>query len=1249
MSDVNPSIVLKARIALLSTSIGGPDYSSNETAPKYKLGDEALLCLKDLKRWFKLVDDEQNRLDVAMATAEYKILIDDLIPILIEWETKAAQHKTMGQGGTVGKTYYDKIALQCLQLMVLMTWPLILTDQSSISQVNNYAEVKKFQLTYKKAILSMEDGKVLKAIVRIVTNVMRIDRMQRTPHDNMIIKLALNFFRNVIAIEPGELTITNKKKTPKGINAVDTLPPGVSHDDISLNSVITSFNKNKVFKLLLTLSSSMTKEFDQDFINVPLLEIMTYLTKDMNQDFLIEPSHGNVNEISGTHKNDRLKSVYLSRPNMELTDLLKKETEMKKNLIKHTSSRHSRFGAMLSIQTPNGGRLTVSGGQNLLDESSAMDKIDARKKWNKRQLQKRQDPMEEGLPDGFLNSQRNAFPLIDSTSKVFVKFLNNFIDSSFNILLHSINNYFTTEQDKIVTLEQIEYLLFNAWFIKYQVKRCNEDPTADITMISETLNETSYILICQLLRNAFDMKNWPVVHASMIAFNELLLLLNDRTVQTNQKFDIQFILSRLFSDERIQLLSNLPRTAFRHSEHYMKTCIHLTHSVLKILEKNTANPFVIEGKNRRGAKTQNLSENDIKKLMEQHNIDRDVAIEILAPQNKEIEVDFTRVQGRFINDATLDTYINFLERFRELDHQSIKETISFFHRVLTKAKEETYLFRLDLIVLLRDILDSSYLAKNSRSRKYVEEFSDYLLYRLKKRLKVSPAWFVGLLFPSLHDSQIGYYQRYGEMRSTSTKNRFGVIPSTFKSIEDEETLPVAIVRDMKVGILVSTIIDNGDIEILELLKKNMEICFAFYDAALQISENTDTIPNGVEKETLTLTPESKKHLLTNKDFRALLVLLDYSIPHTENDKCVLNEGCKYSQLLTDLDSLKKYLTTPFEAPNGKSSSSYLIRTSEDTGSTYVDEDGWNGHDEYDYDDPSIVRDDDEYFKSLDQNMEDRLKGKKVARGLAKSKKFNRSKKPRSKRGRNNLPMFDVDDDSLDSQKPSTHSAFASKEYISDSDDEEEMSSVFYENEIYLRYLLEKYNKTLTSEQSSMYAKFRNERVSNNGNIINVNKYTELFGGSIPSLEELKNSSIGSTGPNMVLHNLSTKRMEDTFKSSDGNSDDDGSSNTQNGDTESIRKSTDNDHGSNEVDGDNNDDDEETDDNSKRPRNRKRKISEIESDSDDEVPGGAISNSDKPNVEDISGSTHMDESNITSRENMYDAIMKNIEENDQENY
>ena len=1128
MEDVSTSVILKARIALLSTAIGGPDYTANETEPVYKLGDEALPCLKDLKRWFKLVDDDQHRLDVAMAAGEYKILTDDLVPILIEWENRSVAEKDLKSESMIGKSHYDKVALQAMQLMVLMTWPLILTEQSTQSQVDNYAEVKKYQLIYKKSILATQDGKVLRAIVRIVTNVMRIKREDRTGRDNMIIKLALNLLRNIIAIEPGELTISNKQRTTKGINSVDTLPPGVTKDDISLNTIITSFQKNKVFKLLLTLSSSMTQEFDQDFLNMPLMEIMVYLTKDVNTEQLLRSQFRPSRQAESSNSTDNLKGVYPSKPNMELKDLLNRENQMKKNLIQNTSSRHSRFGAMLSIQTPEGGRLTVSGGQSLLNDASAMDRIDARKKWNKRQMQIKSDPLEDGLPIGFLNSQTENNPLLDSTAKTFVKFLNNFIDSSFNILLHSINNHFTTEQDKLITIEQIEFLLFVAWFIRYQTGRCRFDKTLDILPISETLNETSYILTCQLLRTAYNIKNWPVVHAAMIAFYELLILVDQFATANDDEFDVEYILSRLFSDDRLQLLSNLPKTAIRHSQPYMEACINVTHECLRVIEHNTGNNLVVENRKKGRLLKNGATEEDVVKLMEAENIDRDTAIDALTPQTRRIEVNFNRVRNGYFNEQTIDFYVAYLQRFRELQDKSIKRALRFLGRALYDENQETNLFRLDILMLLHDMLGPSGLTKNSKIYRDIDDLSKYLLYRLKKRLKASPAWFVGLLFPSLHDSQVGYFQRFGEIKSSSNKILRGVEASTFKPIEEEEMLPPSVVRDMKIGIVVSTLIDDGHNDILEALKKNIELCIAFNEARKAATAIGQPIEGELVIPPLVLPQEIKHHLWLNSDLRALLVLVNYSIPDMSLDSCKFSRDSSFAELEIDFDSLKKYMGTPFETPNGAPSSTYLLRQTSRQSNT-GEQDGWNGHEDYDYDDPSILRDDDEYFRSLEDNMEKRLEGKKLSKGRASTKKKpKKSQRVRRTRVRGAPSTFDMDDEDDDQPIQATHyTTVASKEYISDSDDEDEiLDPIFFENETYLRYLLDQNSGQLPIEKFSLYGKFKDERIANKGKIIN--DYTELFNGPVPSLEALKASTLGAKGPNQLLHDLSSKKMHDTF-------------------------------------------------------------------------------------------------------------------------
>ena len=66
------------------------------------LGDDALACLKDIKRWLKLYDEKANRLDVARCLAEANLVEGDLLEILGSWPEEATDDK-----------FRSKIALAC--------------------------------------------------------------------------------------------------------------------------------------------------------------------------------------------------------------------------------------------------------------------------------------------------------------------------------------------------------------------------------------------------------------------------------------------------------------------------------------------------------------------------------------------------------------------------------------------------------------------------------------------------------------------------------------------------------------------------------------------------------------------------------------------------------------------------------------------------------------------------------------------------------------------------------------------------------------------------------------------------------------------------------------------------------------------------------------------------------------------------------------------------------------------------------
>ena len=57
------------------------------------LGDDALACLQDLKKWLKFYDEKTNRLDVARCLAEANIVEGDLLEILALWPEDVYEDK----------------------------------------------------------------------------------------------------------------------------------------------------------------------------------------------------------------------------------------------------------------------------------------------------------------------------------------------------------------------------------------------------------------------------------------------------------------------------------------------------------------------------------------------------------------------------------------------------------------------------------------------------------------------------------------------------------------------------------------------------------------------------------------------------------------------------------------------------------------------------------------------------------------------------------------------------------------------------------------------------------------------------------------------------------------------------------------------------------------------------------------------------------------------------------------------------
>ncbi|SCU95340.1 LAMI_0F02080g1_1 [Lachancea mirantina] len=1081
-----PLKILHARIALLSTAIGGPDHTAEIEPTPYKIGDDCLACLKDLKRWFKLVDDKQQRWDVALAAATYNVLIDNLIPILLDWERKSslAAKRARKEGGIPdsyfkNKSYHDKIAVNALQLMVLMTWPLILTDQSTTSQVLNYTELKKHQLSYKKAIIEAEGGRALKASLRIALDVIKSERHLRSPKDNVILRLVIHFLRNIAAIEPSELTLTTKKRTSsKGIGDTGALPPNVSLDDISSSSLLHAFARNKVLDFIVTVGSLINRDLDANFVSVPLLELMFYLVKNVNHKALFIKQDGCSRDSnrSGTCDSKEKDSEVVPS---QLGQLLMKEHEMKKAVINNTSARHSRFGSLISLQTADNQRLTASGGQGLLSNESVLKKLDERKKWNKR-ITQREETI-EGLPSSFLNFIHDAVYWNVSSVRTFRSFIEAFLKEGFNRLLKSLTDQLTTQLEDTALVHQLQYLLFIVWFARYQRFRAKEgEESQEPEVLEAVFEDTCVILVSQFLRRAQEQRTWALVHASMVTFTELFYLLERSENQGSQSQNA--FKQKLFTEERIKLICGLSKTASKHSPPYIKCCVELNHILLALLKR-----FANEQEQQKGSNSEpndDIDYEEVRALAAQEGIEFEDALDAFQIDDSFHRFDFLKAIKYFPFEGTVKTYISFLSRFPELENEDIESSVAFLYEVFVATGEISMLFRIDFLILLKDILSSNGLSLQSASRKVVIKFADKFMLQLRERLKKSPSWFVNILFPVIHDRQLGFYQKYADVRSDFKSSRRVVPPAEFKAISELKSLSADQILDFKMGVLISTLIDDGKEQHIQELIHNLQ---NFMNQLGNLA-STAVEPSSPRFRFQTAIIDIQKALKFDSNFRALLLLAGFDIPTSIEEECLLCVDWDKKQIERCTEILVKYSTTTFDTANGLPSRSYLKVSNLD------DHDSSRLHDEK----PNLSaleqsqEQESSYFKELERGR-DQKNSTSLQKGLSRRKKAKKKPQPVTK------------GHSRAAHAQPSHRGIISKEYISDSDDsdDESFNSHFFENEMYLRWLLDKHQGTLPQKKFSLFGKFCQERIQNDGEA--NNSYEVMFDGPVPSLEELKNA------------------------------------------------------------------------------------------------------------------------------------------------
>ena len=722
---------------LTAVKLGGTGADENG---RYVLGDEALACLKDLRKWLKLYDDRTNRLDVARCLAESNVIEGDLLEILAAWPELATDDRLK-----------SKIALACIELLVPLTWPIEKDDaQMTVNHHRHVPYLRQSQISYKRAILEHGSSSILRAAVRTALPSIALPTGERTTRDESIIKLLLYFFRNIAVIE------TPPTASKEGMD-----------DQITRSSTIEAFHRQDVLALLLTVSSNIGEDFNTQ--DMALIEVLFHIVKGVN----VEKLFMDQRQLS-------------ARNSDELKSLLGKEANMHRGYLRNAPSRHNRFGTMIWVKREGAGRVSTVSGQDVLKSGQrTLSKMDQSKKWNKPKQRSKDD---EPATDRF----DMPIALTEAARINLRSFVEEFLDSGFNPLFYHVRRAIEREAERVLESHKQQYFYLVAWFLeaervrrrqKREVDRRKQDNKIAETfepdsfgLISGVLTQEFFVLLNRFMQHTFDIKSWQELHAGMRCFTQILLLVQEMVespVEEDQEI-AENIQSRIFYEETTHdRIAAILRGFKDQGFGYLDACTELAHTFLRMLERYSRENVEMQVRSKRRARKTKKSS---AKKQGQDDVDEDAASEMEDVReaervSKERKFDFARFSSKFTNQACVDTFVALTKFYNDLNTDQLKRVHRFLYRVAFKQELVVMLLRLDIIALFyRIIKGPDALDPKNPIFKEWEELVRQVFRRLTKRVEQRPELITELLFSKIH-STVFYLEHGFEKQTIQSKPR----------------------------------------------------------------------------------------------------------------------------------------------------------------------------------------------------------------------------------------------------------------------------------------------------------------------------------------------------------------------------------------------------------------------------------------------------------------------------------------------
>ncbi|KAG2417133.1 hypothetical protein HFD88_008351 [Aspergillus terreus] len=754
---VDPDV--RAHVYSLVTALGG---FNGEDADKYVLGDDALACLRDIRRWLKLYDEKYNRMDVARCLGESNLVNGDLLPILSAW-----------WHGNQGSRYMSRIALACIPL----TWPLEVHAEMPANHLRHIPYLQHVQVMYKRGLLSRGHTPLLRAIIRIALPSMAVSRSERTTRDEGILKLMLYLLRNIAIIS------TNARLAAEG-----------DEEETSRSATINAFQEQDAFALLLTMCSNVGDDFTmQDMV---LLEIVFHLIKGV--------------DVEKLFMSDAQRSA---KRTDELSELLSKETSLRREYAKNAPTRHGRFGTMIWVKRDDAKMSTVSGQDVLKDSQATLYKMDQSKKWNKPKQRQKQ---ELSVVNNDFDTPVHLNPIASKNLRMFVE---EFLDSGFNPLFTHVRKAIEREADRVMDINSRQYFYAVAWFLEAErtrrvrqrekhsqsEKSSKEFEPDSFSLIASVLNQETFVFLNRSMQYSFDQKDWADLNAEMRCFTQILLTVQEMAtspLEEDQEI-AENIQNRIFYEETTHdRILAIVRGYKDQGYGYLDACTELSHVFLRMLERYSKENTDMQIRSRRRAKRKKQLEQKGDENNEEEQDSEEEEMLEAERVSKERKFDFKRFSAKFCNQKCVDTFVSFARFYRELNSDQLKRLHRYFYRIAFKQEMSVLLFRVDIINLFyRMIKGPGGMDSTKPIFKEWEEFVRQLIRRMVKKIDQRPALITEMLFSKINSTM--YYLEFGYEKQTISATRrppaeLVVNPNDAETTEDKIKIVIgALVKDGK--------------------------------------------------------------------------------------------------------------------------------------------------------------------------------------------------------------------------------------------------------------------------------------------------------------------------------------------------------------------------------------------------------------------------------------------------------------------